>query len=87
MDAPAKAPVTVAFAGKRLDVTPLLAALPVGKEGTVQIPLRCFVAQGASVEAVGEPLRVGAQSGFAVSLRNARIEGVGVTLPCPAPAR
>jgi len=87
VDAPAKAPVSVAFAGKRLDVTPLLAALPVGKEATVQIPLRCFVAQGASVEAVGEPLRVGAQSGFAVSLRNARIEGVGVTLPCPAPAR
>lgn len=87
VDTAPKGPVTLAFAGKRLDVTPLLAALPVGREAVVQVPLRCFVAQGASVEAVGEPLRMGAPAGFVASLRNARIEGVGVPLSCPAPAR
>lgn len=80
-DARGTGPVTVSFAGVRLDVSQSLGA--VGKPATLRIPLTCFAAHGAKLEAVGSPLRMGADKGFVVSLRNAGIEGVGETYACP----
>lgn len=81
LDARGSGPVTVAFAGVKLDVGKSLGAL--GKAATLRIPLTCFAEHGAKLGAVGSPLRVSADNGFTVSLRNARIEGVGETIPCP----
>jgi beta-glucosidase len=64
-----------------MDVSQSLGAL--GKATTLRIPLTCFAEHGAKLNAVGSPLRIGADKGFMVSLRNARIEGVGETIPCP----
>ncbi|MFN3458289.1 MAG: glycoside hydrolase family 3 N-terminal domain-containing protein [Novosphingobium sp.] len=73
--------VTVSFAGVKMDVSQSLGAP--GKPSTLRIPLTCFAEHGAKLNAVGSPLRLGADKGFTVSLRNARIEGVGETIPCP----
>lgn len=81
LDARGSGPVTVAFAGVKLDVGKSLGEP--GKQSTLRIPLTCFAEHGAKLNAVGSPLRVSADKGFTVSLRNARIEGVGETIPCP----
>lgn len=81
LDARGSGPVTVAFAGVKLDVGKSLGEP--GKQSTLRIPLTCFAEHGAKLNAVGSPLRVSADRGFTVSLRNARIEGVGETIPCP----
>lgn len=85
VDANGSGPVSVGFGGVKLD----LGATPgtLGQVATVRIPLTCFAAQGANLEAVASPLRVGAEKGFKVTLRDARIEGVGETLPCPPASR
>lgn len=81
LDARGSGPVTVAFAGVKLDVSQSLGAA--GKPATLRIPLTCFAEHGAKLNAVGSPLRLSADKGFTVSVRNARIEGVGETIPCP----
>jgi beta-glucosidase len=81
LDARGTGPVTVSFAGVKLDVSGSLRAA--GQPSTLRIPLTCFAARGAKLDAVGSPLRLGADKGFTVSLRNAGIEGVGETIPCP----
>lgn len=81
LDARGSGPVTVAFAGVKLDVGKSLGEP--GQQSTLRIPLTCFAEHGAKLNAVGSPLRVSADKGFTVSLRNARIEGVGETIPCP----
>lgn len=81
LDARGSGPVTVSFAGVKMDVSQSLGAA--GKLSTLRIPLTCFAAHGAKLNAVGSPLRLGADTGFTVSLRNAGIEGVGETISCP----
>lgn len=85
VDANGAGPVSVSFGGAKLD----LGASPgtVGQISTVRIPLACFAAQGANLEAVASPLRVGADKGFKATIRDARIEGVGESLPCPPASR
>src|SRR3990167_4563856 len=75
LDARGSGPVTVAFAGVKLDVGKSLGAL--GKAATLRIPLTCFAEHGAKLGAVGSPLRLSADKGFTVSVRSALIEGVG----------
>jgi beta-glucosidase len=81
LDARGSGPITVSFAGVKMDVSQSLGAA--GKLSTLRIPLTCFAAHGAKLNAVGSPLRLGADTGFTVSLRNAGIEGVGETISCP----
>ena len=84
-DARGTGPVTLAFGGVRFDVSGLIGQS--GQPATLRIPLTCFAARGAQVQAIGNPVRIGADKGFAVSVRNAGIEAVGETIACPPEAR
>ncbi|BEV01908.1 glycoside hydrolase family 3 protein [Novosphingobium olei] len=84
IDSKGSGPVTVAFGGVRLNLGAVPG--PVGKVATLRIPLTCFTALGAKIEAIGSPLRVGATEGFSATIRDARVEGVGETYPCPPSA-
>lgn len=86
IDARGTGPVTVALGGSRLDVTSIVDASVAGKPVALRIPLQCFAANGATLKEVGQPLRIGADAGFTASIRNAGIEGVGESIPCPRPA-
>jgi len=83
VDAAGTSPVTVSFGGVRLDVTSLVATSTPGKAGTLMMALKCFAQHGAPIKAIGTPLRLGADKGFVVSLRNAGIEGIGQMPACP----
>lgn len=83
VDAAGTSPVTVSFGGVRLDVTTLVGATAPGKAGTLMIALKCFAQHGAPIMAIGTPLRMGADKGFVISLRNAGIEGIGQMPACP----
>ncbi|HQS97726.1 MAG: 1,4-beta-D-glucan glucohydrolase [Novosphingobium sp. 17-62-19] len=85
LDARGSGPVTASFGGVALDVSALLPAA--GQTGMMRIPLTCFAAHGAKVAAIGQPLRLGADKGFVVSIRNAGIEGVGEAIACPSLAK
>lgn len=83
IEARGDAPVTVSFGGVRLDVSTLVGAATPGKAGTLLIGLKCFAEHGALIKAIGTPLRMGAGKGFAVTVRNAGIEGIGQMPACP----
>ncbi|MDP3549701.1 MAG: glycoside hydrolase family 3 N-terminal domain-containing protein [Novosphingobium sp.] len=85
LDARGSGPVTASFGGVALDVSELLPAA--GQTGMMRIPLTCFAARGAKMAAIGQPLRLGADKGFVVSIRNAGIEGVGEAIACPPLAK
>lgn len=85
LDARGSGPVTASFGGVALDVSELLPAA--GQTGMMRIPLTCFAKHGAKMAAVGQPLRLGADKGFVVSIRNAGIEGVGEAIACPPLAK
>jgi len=77
-------PVKVSFAGASFDIGDAVRAAPAGSAIQTRIPLRCFHDAGANLTAVGAPLRITAPAGLAATLRNARVEAVGITVPCPA---
>jgi len=85
LDARGSGPVTASFGGVALDVSELLPAA--GQTGMMRIPLTCFAAHGAKMAAIGQPLRLGADKSFVVSIRNAGIEGVGEAIACPPLAK
>ncbi|MDT0508508.1 glycoside hydrolase family 3 N-terminal domain-containing protein [Novosphingobium sp. MMS21-SN21R] len=87
IDARGDAPVTVSFGGVRLDVSVLVSAATPGKAGTLLVGLKCFAEHGAPIKAIGTPLRMGADKGFAVTVRNAGIEGIGQMPACPPLAK
>ncbi|WP_308516518.1 glycoside hydrolase family 3 protein [Sphingomonas flavescens] len=75
-------PVQLTFAGKSIDISRILRGMPPGKLATAKIPLRCFANVGATVNAVGTPLRIEAGAGTDLAIRSATIEAVGEPLPC-----
>lgn len=75
-------PVQLGFAGKSIDISRVLRALPPGKLATAKIPLRCFADAGATVNAVGSPMKLEAGAGTDLAIRSATIEAVGESLPC-----
>ena len=79
-------PVLVALGGGTLDLGSVIRAAPVGGLVQTRIPLSCFVGAGAQLAAVGAPLRITAPAGFAVTIRNAHIEGTGSMYSCPPKA-
>lgn len=76
-------PVTVSFGDATLDIGDLVRAAPVGTTTQMRIPLRCFHDAGANMAAVGAPLRLTAPAGFTATLRNAKVESSGISIPCP----
>ena len=87
IDARPTGSVDVSFGGGVLDFGQSLRTAPTGIPIETRVPLRCFTDAGANVRAVGTPLRIRANKGFTVTLRNVSIEAVGVTLPCPPKAK
>ena len=87
IDQSGKAPVLLTLGGARLDISALVRALPAGSAAETRIPLACFASAGADLAAVGAPIRLDAEAGFAATLRNARVvEGRGAA-PCPPRTR
>lgn len=79
--------VKLALAGATVDLEATLRASPLGTPIETRIPLTCFKEAGADLRAVGTPLRISADQGLIVTLRNVRIEPVGTAEPCPARAQ
>lgn len=79
--------VTLSFAGASFDLSESLRAGSIGKAIETRIALTCFKEAGADLRAVGTPLRISADQGFVISLRNVRIEPVGTIEPCPSQAK
>jgi beta-glucosidase len=85
IDKPVPGPIMVSLGGGAIDLGPVVRAAEPGALIQTRIPLQCFRDAGADLAAVGSPLRVTAPAGFVMTLRTARAEAVGMTLPCPAP--
>jgi beta-glucosidase len=77
-------PILVSFGGGSIDIGDSIRAAEPGKIIQTRIPLHCFRDAGANLAAVGSPLKVTAPAGFAMTLRTARAEAIGMTMPCPA---
>jgi beta-glucosidase len=76
-------PVRLSLGTATVDLGDAVRAAPAGSVITTRVPLRCFHDGGADLAAVGQPLRITAPAGFSATLRNVRVEAVGVTVPCP----
>ncbi len=84
IDRPGMGPLWVSFGGGVIDMEAAIRALPAGSITQTRIPLRCFRAAGANLNAVGAPLQIEAAKGFGATIRNVRIEAVGEKIPCPS---
>ncbi len=85
IDSAVPGPIMVGLGGGAIDLGPVVRAAEPGALVQTRIPLHCFRDAGADLAAVGSPLRVTAPAGFVMTLRTARAEAVGMTMPCPAP--
>ena len=79
-------PVSLSLGGGALDLGPVLRAAKPGEPVLTRIPLRCFKDAGGDLAAVGTPLRLRADTGLVVTIRNIRLDSAGLPVPCPAKA-
>jgi beta-glucosidase len=86
IDARSAVRTTLAFGDRPLDITAMIAGMPVGTLTSVRIPLRCFVDAGADIARVGNAMRLSAGAGLALILLSAKVEPVGDNPPCPPSA-
>lgn len=86
IDAVGSGPTRLSFGGKVLDISGFVAAAPVGKVSTIQIPLRCFADAGADLSKISDAVTVIGDKGLALTLMSARVEAVGAALACPPAA-
>ncbi len=86
IDARGTGRTTLAFGDRPLDITTMIAGMPVGTLTSVRIPLRCFVDAGADIARIGNAMRMSADAGLALILLSAKVEPVGDNPPCPPPA-
>jgi beta-glucosidase len=87
VEATAGTAIGISMGGATLSVDPKAQFGKVGAPFETRIPLRCFHDAGADFKAVGIPVRITAEKGFILSLRNIRIEPVGTAISCPAKAQ
>ena len=83
IDQPATGPVMLSFGGAALNIQTSMRALPIGVPAQTRIPLRCFAAAGAKLDAVGSPIRMQAAKGFVATIRNVYIETIKKGASCP----
>lgn len=83
IDQPATGPVMLSFGGAALNIQTTMRALPAGVPAQTRIPLRCFAAAGAKLDAVGSPIRMQAAKGFVATIRNVHIETTKKGASCP----
>jgi len=87
IDQPATGSVMLSFGGAALDIKSTMRALPTGTPTQTRIPLRCFAAAGAKLEAVGSPIRMQAAKGLVATIRNIHIETTKKGASCPGKMR
>ncbi len=87
IDAVSNGSISVSLGSASLDLGPVVMAAAIGKPFETRIPLRCFHEAGADLKSVGSPLRVSADKGFTITLRNVHIEATGAMVSCPPKAR
>ena len=87
IDQPATGSVMLSFGGAALDIKSTMRALPTGTPTQTRIPLRCFAAAGAKLEAVGSPIRMQATKGLVATIRNVHIETTKKGASCPGKMR
>ena len=87
IDQPATGPVMLSFGGAALNIQTSMRALPIGVPAQTRIPLRCFAAAGAKLDAVGSPIRMQAAKGFVAIIRNVHIETTKKGASCPGKMR
>jgi beta-glucosidase len=75
-------PVTLGLGGGKIDFARLISAAPIGKAIETRVPLRCFAAAGAKLDAVGGPVRIEAPAGFAATLRTITLVRGGPSTSC-----
>jgi beta-glucosidase len=84
IDQPVTGPVMLSFGGAALDMQTTMRALPTGVPTQTRIPLRCFAAAGAKLDAVGSPIRIQAAKGLVTTIRNVHIETTKESASCPS---
>ena len=87
LDQRATGPVLLSFGGATLDIQTTMRALPTGIATQTHIPLRCFAAAGAKLNAVGSPIRMQAAKGLVATIRNVHIETTKKSASCPGKTR
>ncbi len=83
LDRSSTGPVTISFGGAAINIQKMLRAQQVGTATQTRIPLRCFIAAGANLKAVGSPFKLDAAGGFVATIRNVQIEKASANIPCP----
>lgn len=68
--------------GGKLDMSAALANIGTASITRLQIPLRCFAAAGAKLDSVGAPLRIDADAGLSITIRD-----IQLSMDAPADAK
>ncbi|RVQ69796.1 glycoside hydrolase family 3 protein [Croceicoccus ponticola] len=83
IDNPGTGPVTLALGDRKLDISALLAASPMGEVSTLAIPLSCFADAGADVSQLATPMLLAANDKLALALLSAKVSEMDGTRSCP----
>lgn len=86
IDQRAVGPIHLSIGEASLDIGNITDEKPVGTLLQTQIPLRCFGAAGAKLNAVSAPFRIAAPKGFVATIRSIRIETAKDNIACPPKA-
>jgi len=84
VDAAPSAPVSLSIGGGKLDVSPVLAAVPVGDWRSLKVPLKCFAAAGTDVTKVAEPFALSTAGALTVTLQGVKLTTDPAGAVCPA---
>ena len=86
LDVKPTAPVALSIGAGKLDVTPMLAASPVGEWKSLKISLKCFQAAGTDVAKVTAPFALSTPGAMTVSLQSVKLTTDPAGAVCPAKA-
>jgi beta-glucosidase len=84
MDQKTTGPVRLSLGEATLDVTAIIGEHAAGAVVQTPIALRCFADVGTKLQSVSSVLRMTAPKGYAVTIRNIRIDAAQGIAPCPA---
>jgi beta-glucosidase len=87
VDAKPSAPVALSIGSGKLDVSPVLAAAPVGEWRSLKVPLKCFQAAGADVTRVVEPFVLSTGGTLTITLQGVKLTTDPAGAVCPAKAQ
>jgi len=84
LDARPSGPVALAIGAGKLDVTPVLAAAPLGEWRSLKVSLKCFQAAGTDVTQVTAPFALSTAGTLTVSLQGVQLTTDPAGAVCPA---